>query len=276
MSDDQSADQEEYLALDPKDDLSIPERPDLTGVAALKAARLGPNSYLGERVAEGQDRLTVPGVIVRTTILFGVLVVCAAIPWSMALVGNEVGVFFWGGLIGGFALAIVISVAPGRAALLGPVYAACEGLCLGALSGILETAYRGIVTQAFLLTFCVFAAVLALHLAIHPARTKAFRTAVFTAMIAILFIYLADLGASLVGLAGFTLLHQSSPLAILIAAGFLVVAGLSLTFDFQYIEDSSAAGAPREVEWFAAFSLMVSIVWIYVQALRLLTLLRDR
>src|SRR5262249_13322964 len=112
-------------------DRTVPERPDLQGVAALKAARLGPNSYLTERAAQGVDRLTIPGVIVRTTILFGVLVVCAAIPWSMALRGEPVGVFFWGGLIGAFALSIAISVKPSFAATLGPVYAACEGLCLG-------------------------------------------------------------------------------------------------------------------------------------------------
>src|SRR5215467_8840755 len=108
-------------ASDHRDDISVPERPDVGGVAALKAARLGPNSYLSERAAEGVDRLTIPGVVVRTTILFGVLVVCAAIPWSMALKGDPVGVFFWGGLIGAFALSIAISVKPPLAAMLGPV-----------------------------------------------------------------------------------------------------------------------------------------------------------
>lgn len=276
VSDDATSDPEEYFARDPKDDLSIPERPDLSGVAALKAARLGSNSYLIERAAEGQERLTIPGVIVRTTILFGVLVVCASIPWSMALVGKEVGVFFWGGLIGGLVLALLISAQPSWAAVLGPLYAACEGLTLGALSGILETAYRGIVAQAFLLTFCVFAAMLAIHLFFHPAKNKAFRTAVFGATLAILIIYAVDLLSIALGLAGFAFLHESSPLAILIAAVFLVIAGLSLTFDFQFVEDNAAAGVPRELEWYAAFSLMVSIVWIYVQALRLLSLLRDR
>jgi len=254
-------------------DPSVPERPDVEGVAALRAARLGPNSYLSERAAQGSDRLTIPGVIIRTTMLFGVLVVCTAIPWSMALKRDPVGVFFWGGLIGGFALSIAISSRPSLAAALGPVYAACEGLCLGALSGILEASYRGIVAQAFLLTIAAFAAMLALHLFFHPARKKVFRTAVFGAMTAILISYLVDIGASLFGLPGFLLLHQSSPLAILIASVFLVIASLSLTFDFQFIQDGAAGSAPRDLEWFAAFSLMVSIVWIYVQALRLLTLL---
>jgi uncharacterized YccA/Bax inhibitor family protein len=265
-----------YGTLAPKEDPLIPDRPDVTGVATLKAARLGPNSYLATEVGRTEDRMTVAGVIVRTSILFGILVVCAAIPWSMALAGSSVGGFFWGGLVAAFVLSIVISFRPQLAPVLGPAYAACEGFCLGALSGMLEVWYRGIAAQAIQLTFCVFVSMLAIHLLWHPARNKTFRTGVIGAMGAILVIYLLDIFAGFVGLAGFSFLHESTPLAIGIAAVFLVIAALSLTLDFQFIEESARAGAPRDLEWYAAFSLMISIVWIYVQALRLLSLLRSR
>src|SRR5262245_12185746 len=126
--------------------------------------------------------MTVAGVIVRTSILFGILVVCAAIPWSMALAGSSVGGFFWGGLVAAFVLSLVISFRPHLAPVLGPAYAACEGFCLGALSGMFEIWYRGIAAQAIQLTFCVFVSMLAIHLLWHPARNKTFRTGVIGAM----------------------------------------------------------------------------------------------
>lgn len=276
MDEDTERSETRYGTLQPKDNTSIPGRPDLSGAATLKAARLGPNSYLATAVGRTDDRMTVAGVIVRTSILFGILVVCAAIPWSMALAHSSVGGFFWGGLIAAFVLSLLISFRPHLAPVLGPAYAACEGFCLGALSGILEIWYRGIAAQAIQLTFCVFVSMLAIHLVWHPARNKTFRTGVVGAMGAILVIYLLDIFASVVGIAGFSFLHESTPLAIGIAAVFLVIAALSLTIDFQFIEESARAGAPRDLEWYAAFSLMISIVWVYVQALRLLSLLRSR
>lgn len=276
MGEDTERPKADYFERDPNDDLSLPERPDLAGVATLKAARLGPNSYLATDVGRTDDRLTVAGVVVRTSILFGVLLVCASIPWSLALSGSSVGGYFWAGLIAAFLLSLVVSARPNLAPVLGPIYAACEGFCLGALSGMLEIWFRGIAAQAFQLTFCVFVAMLGIHLLWHPARSKTFRTGVIGAMFAVVVIYLLDIFASAIGLAGFSFLHESSPLAIAVAAVFLVIAALSLTIDFQFIEDSAQAGAPRDLEWFAAFSLMISIVWVYVQALRLLTLLRSR
>ena len=220
--------------------------------------------------------MTVDGTVNKTFFLLLLVCVGAYTTYSMALVGNDAwSLLSMGGLFGGLILGLVISFNPGLAPMLAPIYAGCEGLALGGISGITDRLYPGLATQAVLLTFGVTFAMLGLYRFRIIRVTDQFRTGLMSALIGLMVAYLLSMLAGLFGLP-ITLIPQNGVLGLVVCGGVVVLAALCLTLDFDYIEQGAQQGAPRAFEWYGAFGLVVTLVWLYVEILRFLRMLQSR
>ena len=156
-----------------------------------------------------------------------------------------------------------------------PVYAAFEGLFLGALSMIFNSAYPGIVTQAVALTFGTLFALLLAYRSDLIKPTENFKLGIVAATGGIFFFYLVTMILSLFGM-NMSFMRGSSTLSIGISAVVVVIAALNLVLDFDFIESGSEQGLPKYMEWYGAFGLMVTLIWLYIEILHLLSKLRER
>lgn len=220
--------------------------------------------------------MTIEGTVNKSFIMLAILLGAAFVTWSMYMNGqaNVMG-YMIGGLIAGLVLALIISFKPTTAPFLVPIYAACEGLFLGALSANYESLYNGITMQAALLTMCVFIALLVAYRFRLIQATKNFRLGVFAATAGIALMYLVSMT---LGFFGITVpyLHESNWIGIGISLVIVIVAALNLVLDFDFIESGAEQGAPKYMEWYGAFGLMVTLVWLYIEMLRLLSKLASR
>lgn len=230
------------------------------------------------RPALESERMTLQGTINKSFLSLLVLMAAALWPWSQFMQTGNPAVVAPGmliGVIGGLVLALVISFKATTAPYLVLPYAALEGLVLGGLSAILEKRYPGIAIQATALTFGVLAALLIAYKARLIQVTQRFRSIVIGGTLAIALLYLVSMGLNLFHVAT-PFLYDASPLSIglsLLVCGF---AALNLVLDFDLIETGVAQGAPRYMEWYGAFGLLVTLVWLYMEILRLLSKLRQR
>src|ERR1700693_491556 len=230
------------------------------------------------RPALESERMTLQGTINKSFLSLLVLMAAALWPWAPFLRTGSPAVVLPGmliGVIGGLVLALVISFKATTAPYLVLPYAALEGLVLGGLSAILEKRYPGIAIQATALTFGVLAALLIAYKARLIQVTQRFRSIVIGGTLAIALLYLVSMGLNLFHVAT-PFLYDASPLSIglsLLVCGF---AALNLVLDFDLIETGVAQGAPRYMEWYGAFGLLVTLVWLYMEILRLLSKLRQR
>ncbi|MFC4778276.1 Bax inhibitor-1/YccA family protein [Paenibacillus sp. GCM10023252] len=229
----------------------------------------------GGQLYSGREAMTIEGTVNKMFILLAILLGAAVVVWSMYFDGQNVMPYLLGGAIGGLITALIISFVPRTAPYLAPVYAALEGLFLGAFSARYEALYGGITLQAALLTMSVFVALLVAYRTRLIQATKNFRLGVFAATAGIALMYL---GSMVLGLFGITVpyLHESSPIGIVISLVIVIVAALNLVLDFDFIESGAQHGAPKHMEWYGAFGLMVTLVWLYIEIVRLLSKLRSR
>jgi uncharacterized YccA/Bax inhibitor family protein len=230
------------------------------------------------RPALASERMTLQGTVNKSFLLLLVLMGAALWPWSQYLAsGNPavVGLPVMVGLIGGLVLALIISFRPMTAPYLAVPYAALEGLVLGGISAVLEKRYPGIAIQATALTFAVLAALLLAYSLRLIRVTQRFRAIVVIGTGAIFLLYLVSTVLSLFHVAT-PFLYSSSPLSIGISLLVIGFAALNLLLDFDLIESGVAQGAPRYMEWYGAFALLVTLVWLYMEILRLLGNLRQR
>jgi len=227
------------------------------------------------RAGLGVEGMTLKGAIDKSFLLLIVLMVAALWPWSQMAAGNvdAVSSTMMLGLIGGFVLALIISFKGTMAPYLAIPYAALEGLAVGGISAILEQRYRGIAIQAVGLTFGVLAVLLVVYRMRLIRVTDRFRAMVFGATGGIALLYLATYVLSFFHIA-VPVLNAATPLGIGISLVIVGVAALNLVIDFDYIERGVAVGAPKYMEWYCAFSLMVTLVWLYIEMLRLLSKVR--
>jgi uncharacterized YccA/Bax inhibitor family protein len=174
-----------------------------------------------------------------------------------------------------FGVALVTIFKPRIAMFTGPIYAVAEGAVLGAISAIYNIQYNGIVLQAVLATAAVFAVMLFLYATRLIRVTKRFRMMVIGAMMGIVVLYLFTMIASVFG-ADITFFNEPSPLGIGISVLIVGVASFNLMLQFDMIEAAVVARAPRYMEWYGAFGLMLALVWLYLEILRLLALLNRR
>ena len=212
-------------------------------------------------------RMTIDDVVTRTGILFAVLVTVGAAAWTLNLGSGAMML----GVFGGFALAMVNSFSKTVKPALAIAYAAFEGLALGTISHMYNSYYQGIVSQAVIVTICAFAGMLFAYKSGRIRVTPKFTKVLMTAMIGYLVLAVVGLISSMFG--STTLL--TGGYGLLIAAGGMVLASFFLILDFDQIQKGVNAGMPEAESWRAAFGLMVTIVWLYMEVLRLLSILRN-
>ena len=221
----------------------------------------------------GADTMTFSGTLNKFGFLFLMVMASSVYVWNEASVGNSVQGYIIGGGIGGFVLAIVLMFKPQWAQYLAPGYALLEGLLVGGISAVYNDAFAkiapGIVMQAVALTFGTAIAMFALYKTGIIKVTERFRSILFAAMGGIMVFYLITFVLSLFNV-DIPMLHQGSLMSIGISLVIVAVAAFSLLLDFDRIDQGSAMGAPKYMEWYCAFGLLVTLVWLYVEILRLL------
>ena len=218
------------------------------------------------------DRMTVSGTIGKSVILLVLLTLTASWVWGQLYATGSpqaVAPYMIGGIIGGLVFGIATSFKPNWSPITAPLYAICEGLALGGISALFEMRYPGIVIQAVGLTLAVAFGMLALYRTGVIKVTDRFRRMLFAATSGILLFYLVTWIASLFGM-DTSILYGHSSLSIGISLVIVAIAAFNLVLDFDIIARQSAIGAPRFMEWYGAFALMVTLVWLYLEILRLL------
>jgi uncharacterized YccA/Bax inhibitor family protein len=185
----------------------------------------------------------------------------------------------WVGIIGGLISALAISFKPNWAPVLAPLYALLEGLFIGGISAIMNAAfaesYPGLIMQAVGLTFGVALAMFLLYNFRIISATERFKSMVFTATLGIGIFYLITMVLRMFGV-NVSFMYDSSLLSIGISLFVVAIAALNLIMDFDMIEQGAERGAPKFMEWYGAFGLMVTIVWLYIEILKLLSKLGSR
>jgi len=230
----------------------------------------------------GVEAMTVGGTANKSAILLMLVIAGAMFTWQMffgaadmAAGATAVMPWMWGGLIGGFIVALVTVFARRWAMFTSPIYAILEGLFLGGLSSFLEAQFPGIVVQAVGLTFAIFICILLVYKTGVIKVTDNFRIGVIAATGGIALVYLASIVMNLFG-ATIPYIHGSGPIGIGFSVFVIIIATLNLVLDFDFIERGAEMNAPKYMEWYAAFGLMVTLVWLYIEILRLLSKLRSR
>ena len=232
---------------------------------------------LNRTVAEqASGVMTIKGTITKTFILTLMVFLGAAYTWKIfneAINPASLSPWMWGGLIGGFVIALIISFRPKLAQYLSPIYAILEGFFLGAISAVYNAAFAqtapGIIVNAILLTLMVTFAMLFVYRTNIIKVDGKFAKIMFMAISAIALYYILNIVLHLFGV-NLTMLHNGGLLSIGISIVIVVVAAFTLLLDFNFIEKASYAGAPKYMEWYGAFGLMVTLVWLYLEILRLL------
>ena len=226
--------------------------------------------------------MTVGGTVTKTFLLLGMTVLAGAYTWKMvygAIDQASVMPWMWGGLIAGFVLALIISFAPKTAPYLSLFYAVAEGFFLGAISGLFETMFAdkfpGIVITAVGITMLTMFVMLFLYQARIIRVTEKFRSVIIIATVSVFAFYLISIALRLFGV-DVGPLHGSSLLSIGISIVIVVIAALNLLLDFDFIEKGAEARAPKYLEWYAAFGLMVTLIWLYLEILKLLAKISSR
>ncbi|MEM1099315.1 MAG: Bax inhibitor-1/YccA family protein [Planctomycetota bacterium] len=233
------------------------------------------------------EGMTVMGTVYKTMLLLLAVVASGTFTWNMAMSSGTIpGAWTFGGMIAGLVLALVIIFKPTTAPFLSPLYAVAQGLFLGGVSAFYEmnfgagqssggVALNGIVIQAVGLTFGVTAAMLIAYATRIIRVTEKLRAGIIMAVGGVMLFYVVSIVLGLFGV-DVPLLHSNGPLGIGISLVIVAIAAFSLLLDFDLIERGSAAGAPKYMEWYGAFGLMVTLIWLYLEILRLLAKLQSR
>ncbi|RZA35896.1 MAG: Bax inhibitor-1/YccA family protein [Lysobacteraceae bacterium] len=233
----------------------------------------------GAVVSRDGGAMTLNGTVNKTGILLLLAVLTAAFAWNQiqfteqGAVGG--GLYLWGGLIGGFVLALITTFKKTWAPVTAPLYALVEGFFLGAISAIYNNMYNGIVLQAVMLTMgTLFALLFAYRTGLIKA-TENFKLGVVAATGGIALVYLATIVLGFFNI-NIPLIHESGLIGIGFSLFVIVIAALNLVLDFDFIESGVEQGAPKYMEWYGGFGLMVTLVWLYIEFLRLLSKLNSR
>lgn len=234
---------------------------------------LNKKTFTGFKQFESADNktMTIEGAVNKTGVLMGCLLLTSYYAWTNP--SNTILMPI--GLIGGLILAITTVFKKEWSPFTAPLYALFEGLFLGGISLVFERSYPGVVTNAVMLTFGTLIALLLAYRSGIIKATENFKLGVAAATGSIFLIYALSWILRIFGV-HMSFLHDSSLLSIGISVVVVVVAALNLVLDFDFIETGAKVGAPKFMEWYGAFGLMVTLVWLYLEILRLLVKLRGR
>src|SRR3984893_10867180 len=234
-----------------------------------------------EGLAVGDERMTLQGTVNKTGLLLLFAVASAAWTWHLFMQSHSAAAvlpYLWLGTIGGFVCALVTVFKKDWSPVTAPAYALLEGLVLGGISAVFELRYPGIAIQAVGLTFGTLFAMLFLYRTGIIKVTEKFRLGVFAATGGIALFYLLEMVLRLFGVnfAGPYGVNGSGMIGIGFSLIVVGVAALNLVLDFDFIEKGVQYGAPKYMEWYGAFGIMVTLVWLYLEMLRLLSKIRSR
>lgn len=237
--------------------------------------------------------MTLEGTVLKTGILLCILVAGASFTWAQthallpALTAEATEqaarpampaiayTLMLVGFIGGFVVSLITTFKPRVSPFTAPLYAALEGLALGGISTIFEYRFPGIVLQAVELTFGTLGALLAAYSSRLIKASENFKLGIAAATGGICLVYLAGFILGFFGIS-IPMIHQSGAVGIGFSLFVVVIAALNLVLDFDFIENGVRQGAPKYMEWYGGFGLLVTLVWLYLEILRLLAKFRDR
>lgn len=233
------------------------------------------DTFAGHQELTGKE-MTLTGTVNKTAILLALTLITALWVWNNYFQLQDpaaVQPYMLGGLIGGLIFGFITIFAKKAAPFTAPLYALCEGLFLGGISAFYDIRYPGVVIQAVALTFGTLACLLVAYRSGLIRATENFKLGVVAATGAIALLYLVNFVMGFFGHSmGF--IHESGTVGILFSLVVVVVAALNLVLDFDFIEQGVARRSPKYMEWYAAFGLLVTLIWLYLEMLRLLSKLR--
>ena len=246
---------------------SIPMR---SGNPALSA-----DTFSRAPAMPGTDAMTLGGTVNKTALSLFILLISASYIWNRGPADPALPLWIVGGVIGGLIVAIATVFKKTWAPITTPLYAAFEGVALGGISVIFEARYPGIVSQAVFLTFGTLGALLLAYRSGLVKATENFKLGVVAATGGIALLYLISFVLGFFGVS-VPLIHSSGTWGILFSLFVVVIAALNLVLDFDFIETGVERGAPKYMEWYGAFGLLVTLVWLYLEILRLLAKMQSR
>ena len=230
------------------------------------------------RMTQGEKAMTLQGTVNKTGLLLLAVIIPAIYTWdqfTITMQFHSIAPFFWTGVLGGLIMGFIIVFNKEWAPFLAPVYAILQGLCLGGLSAAMNHQFPGIVLQALLLTFGICAVLLIIYKLKIIKPTENFKLVVASATAGVALYYIASLGLSFAGIE-LPFIHENSTGGIIFSLFVVVLASMNLVVDFDFIEQGVENRAPKYMEWYSAFGLMVTVVWLYMEILRLLAKSRKK
>lgn len=240
---------------------------------------LATNPFTKFGSAAQSDSMTISGTVNKTFILLMLVLLPAAYVWNLFFASGQnpaaVQTWMWGGLIGGLILSLVTIFKMEWAPLSAPLYAVMEGLFLGGISAIFQASYPGIVMQAVSLSLATLLVMLGAYRSGWIKPTENFKMGVIAATGGIMVVYLATLVLGFFGI-NVSFVQGNGIFSILFSLFVCGIAALNFIIDFDFIEQGAKRNIPKYMEWYGAFAMMVTLIWLYIEILRLLAKLNSR
>lgn len=249
-----------------------------TGNPALNANTFEQVHEQTAGVASSDSTMTLNGTVWKSSVCLALVVAAASWTWRLYFVEHAVDTnMLWtiGGAIGGFIVAMITVFKKQAAPVTAPLYAVLEGFFLGGISAIFEQKYPGVVIQAVGLTFGTFGALLMAYVSGLIKPSENFKLGVVAATGGVAILYLVTLGLSFFHI-NVPYIYESGPIGIGFSVLVVIIAAMNLVLDFDFIEQGSEMNLPKYMEWYAAFGLTVTLCWLYLEILRLLSKIRGR
>jgi uncharacterized YccA/Bax inhibitor family protein len=219
--------------------------------------------------------MSIDGTVNKSIILFFLLIIAGSLSWKYTLANVEQGLsFLMPAALIGFVIAMVTIFKKEWAPYTAPIYVIAQGVFLGAISSMYNALYEGIVLQAVMLTMGILGFLLFAYKTRIIVVTEKLKAGIMMATFGVMIVYVLSFVLNFFG-ASVPYLHSGGIIGIGISLVIVIIAALNLLLDFSFIEESAKAGAPKYMEWFAAFGLMLTLVWLYLEILRLLSKMRD-
>jgi uncharacterized YccA/Bax inhibitor family protein len=238
----------------------------------LKSGNPALSAKTFDGLGESADPMTLSGTINKTAILFAILLIGAGWVWNLYFASRAVAdvmIYLWAGTIGGFVIAVVTIFNKQASPYTAPVYALLEGFAIGAVSAFYEARRPGIALQAVGLTMGTLACMLAAYRFQIIKVTANFQMGLLAATGGIALLYLVDMVLMIFG-HPVSFIHEGGTVGILFSLFVVGIAALNLVMDFDFIAKGVAQRNPKYMEWYSAFGLIVTLVWLYLEILRLL------
>ena len=234
---------------------------------------LNRNTFSNTGTVSGDQAMTIDGTVNKTSLCLLLLMTSAIYTWNNPELS---AVLFFPIIIGTFVLLLITLFNKKMAPFTVPMYCLLEGGLLGGISALADAMYPGIANQAICLTFGILAALLMLYKSKMIAVTDNFRLGIFSATFGIFIVYMLNIVLSLFGFSFMGPLFGNSTTGILFSLFVVGIAAFNLVLDFDFIEQGAEQGAPKYMEWYGAFGLMITLIWLYIEILNLLMKLRSR